>query len=422
MTGISFLALLLAGMPVAFVLIGATLVFMALSGRFQLLDAVPQIAFGSVENFDLLAIPLFVLLGEIMNESGLTRRIIIAIRVWLTRLPHNLVIVNMISNLALAAIMGSATAQMAVMSRVVVPEMEKDGYDRGYSASITAAAGLLGPIIPPSMIFIIFGVIAQVSIADMFAAGIIPGVVHFVLLMALALWQAGRNHRGGDPSANLPKGSRIANTIPGLATMTIPLVIVGGISFGVFTPTESAAAAIVVALLFGAVVFRELPLKSLPAIIDRTVTNSAIVLFLIMAAKIFGWVLTFNQVPQGVAAFITSLTADPTEFLLLIVGLLMLVGMFLDGIAALIILTPILLPVATGQYGIDPIHFGVVMGLTLVLGLLTPPVGTGLFIAAALSNVPIMRLARLLLPYILATLGVILLVVFIPAMVHPFQI
>lgn len=191
MTGLSFLALMLAAMPIAFVLLAATFTFVLMTGNMQILNSIPQILFGSVENFDLLAIPLFVLLGEIMNESGLTRRIIIAARVWLTRLPHNLVIVNLISNLALAAIMGSATAQMAVMSRVVVPEMEKDGYDRGYAASITASAGLLGPIIPPSMVFIIYGVVAQVSIADMFMAGILPGIVLFALILAIALWQAG---------------------------------------------------------------------------------------------------------------------------------------------------------------------------------------------------------------------------------------
>lgn len=420
MTGLTFLALMLAAMPIAFVLLAATLVFVLGTGNLSILGSIPQILFGSVENFDLLAIPLFVLLGEVMNESGLTRRIIVAARVWLARLPHNLVVVNLISNLALAAIMGSATAQMAVMSRVVVPEMEKDGYDRGYAASITASAGLLGPIIPPSMVFIIYGVVAQVSIAEMFLAGIVPGVMLFVLMLAIALSQASRNRKPGHPCAPLPAGSRLAATLPGLATMLIPVTIIGGISYGVFTPTESAAVAIVVALLFGAVVFRELPLRSLPRIIDRTVTNTAIVLFLIMAAKVFGWVLTFNQIPQAVAAFIVSLTADPTLFMLLIVAALMVVGMFLDGIAALIILTPILLPIATGQYGIDPIQFGVVMSLTLVLGLLTPPVGTGLYIAAALSDIPITRLSRLVAPYVLAALAVILTVVFVPWTVRPF--
>lgn len=420
MTGLSFIALLLSGMPVAFVLIGATLVYMALSDKMMLLSALPQIAFGSVENFDLLAIPLFILLGEIMNESGLTRRIIASVRVWLTRIPHSLVIVNMVSNLALAAIMGSATAQMAVMSRVVVPEMERDGYRRPFAAGLTAAAGLLGPIIPPSMIFIIFGVIAQVSIADMFIAGIVPGLVLFTLMMALAMWQAGLNHDGQGAITPMSLSERLAATVPGLATMAIPLVIVGGISFGVFTPTESAAVAIVVALVMGGLVFRELPAASLPKIIDRTVINSAVVLFLIMAAKIFGWVLTFNQVPQHVADLIASWTDNPTVFLILIVGFLMAVGMFLDGIAALIILTPILLPVAVSQYGIDPVHFGVVMGLTLVLGLLTPPVGTGLYVAASLSGVPIMKLSGLLIPYVVAALAVILMVVLLPWMVRPF--
>lgn len=420
MTGGVFLALMLTGMPIAFVLIGATLAFVAFSGNTAILSAIPQIAFGSVENFDLLAIPLFVLLGEIMNESGLTRRIILAVRVWLTRLPHNLVIVNLVSNLALAAIMGSATAQMAVMSRVVVPEMERDGYKRGYAASITASAGLLGPIIPPSMVFIIYGVIAQVSIADMFTAGIMPGLLLFALMIGIAMWQAGRNHDPKAAGTGLPDIPRWKATLPGLATMLIPLTIVGGISAGIFTPTESAAAAIVVALVFGGLVFRELPLRAIPAIIDRTVSNSAIVLFLIMAAKVFGWVLTYNQVPQAVAAFITSLSDDPTIFMLLIMGALMVVGMFLDGVAALIILTPILLPVAMNQYGIDPIQFGVMMSLTLVLGLLTPPVGTGLYIAAALSNVPILQLSKLVMPYVLATILVILTTIFLPWMVHPF--
>lgn len=418
--GFSFVALMLAAMPIAFVLLATTMIYVMVSGNTQILTAIPQIMFGSVESFDLLAIPLFVLLGEIMNESGLTRRIIIAARVWLVRLPHNLVIVNLISNLALAAIMGSATAQMAVMSRVVVPEMEKDGYDRGYAASITASAGLLGPIIPPSMVFIIFGVIAQVSIADMFMAGIVPGVVLFVLIISIALFQAGRHYTPGHSGAPLPQGSRLRVTLPGVATMLIPLTIIGGISGGVFTPTESAAVAIVVALVFGAVIFRELPMKSVPLIINRTVTNTAIVLFLIMAAKVFGWVLTFNQIPQAVAAFIVSLTADPMMFMLLVVVVLLVVGMFLDGIAALIILTPILLPVAVSHYGIDPIQFGVVMSLTLVLGLLTPPVGTGLYIAAAMSEIPITRLARLVLPYVAASLAVILLVVLVPWTVRPF--
>ena len=419
MTGLSFLVLLGTGMPIAFVLIATTFVFLYMADRLPVLDAVPQIAFGSVETFDLLAIPLFVMLGEIMNEGGLTRRIFRAARAWLTRVRHDLPLVNLIANLALAAIMGSATAQIAVMSRTVVPEMEKAGYGRGYSTAITAAAGLLGPIIPPSMILIIFGVIAQVSIADMFRAGIVPGLILFALMLGLTLWQASRNQTHG--AATRPvETSRIKASLPGLASMLIPFVIVGGISFGVFTPTESAAVAIVVALILGGPVFRDLTWKSLPAILDRTVQNSAIVLFLIMAAKVFGWVLTFNQIPQAVAAFIASLTQDPTIFMILVMLSLVAVGMFLDGIAALIIMVPILLPVATATYGIDPVQFGIMVSMTLVLGLLTPPVGAGLYIAAAISEVPITRLSKLVAPYVLASVLVIFIVILFPWVVRPF--
>ncbi|MEZ5686704.1 MAG: TRAP transporter large permease [Paracoccaceae bacterium] len=358
-------------------------------------------------------------MGEIMNESGLTRRIILAVRVWLTRLPHNLVIVNLISNLALAAIMGSATAQMAVMSRVVVPEMERDGYKRlcRLDHRLGGSAGADHPALDG--LHHLWRDRAGLDCGHVHG-GDLPGLMLFVLMVAIAMWQAGRNHDPKAEGAGLPDIPRWKATLPGLATMLIPLTIVGGISAGVFTPTESAAAAIVVALVFGGLVFRELPFASIPRIIDRTVSNSAIVLFLIMAAKVFGWVLTYNQVPQAVAAFITSLSDDPTVFMLLIMLALTGVGMFLDGIAALIILTPILLPVAVGQYGIDPIQFGVMMSLTLVLGLLTPPVGTGLYIAAALSNVPILQLSRLVIPYVVATVLVILATIFIPWLVHPF--
>ncbi|MHB0951478.1 MAG: TRAP transporter large permease [Allorhizobium sp.] len=419
MTALSLLILLLSGMPVAFVLIGVTFVFMLTLGNTGLISALPQIMYGNVENFDLLAIPLFVMLGEMMNEGGMTRRIVAAARSWLKRIPHDLPFVNLVANLVLAAIMGSATAQIAVMSRVMVPAMEKEGYDRGYAAALTASAGLLGPIIPPSMPFIIYGVVAQVSIADMFTAGIVPGLMLFALISVLVFWQAGRNHTPVAVDNDAPVVSFLRVNWNALPTLVIPLVIVGGITFGIFTPTESAAVAIVVAILVGTLAYRELTWKALPGILDRTARNSAIVLFLIMSAKVFGWVLTYNQVPQAVAAFITTLTADPIIFMLLIFMALSIVGMFLDGIAALIILVPILLPVAA-TYGIDPIQFGVMTALTLVLGLLTPPVGAGLYIAAAMSNINITRLSRLVFPYVIATCIVILAVILFPWMVRPF--
>jgi TRAP-type transport system large permease protein len=415
-TTLAFVLLLALGVPIAFVLIGSTFVFMLAEGNWRLLNSLPQVLFSSLEIFDLLAIPLFILLGEILNAGGLTRRLIAAAQSWLTRLPNALAYVSLTANLMLASIMGSATAQIAVMSRVMVPAMEADGYSRSFAAALTASAGLLGPVIPPSIIFIIYGVVAQVSIAQMFLAGILPGLLLFTLLCA---WIAIRSPRRvaelAAGSERLAPPSRLAATRDAIAILTIPAVIVGGIAYGLFTPTESAAVAIFVALVIS-LFYREIRLADVPVILTRCAANTAIVLFLIAAAKVFGWVLTFNMVPQSIARLIQGMTDDPTMFMLLVFALLILVGVVLDGIAALIILVPILLPIATGIYGIDPIFFGIVASITLTLGLLTPPVGAGLYVASVVGEVPIGGLIREIIPFIGLTMLVVLLVIFFPGL------
>lgn len=412
MTLAAFLLLMLLGMPIAFVLLGATFTFIIASGNYRLLENLPQVIFGSLEVFDLLAIPLFILLGEIMNEGGITRRIITAARAWFAWIPHSIAYVSLTSNLMLASIMGSATAQIAIMSRVMTPEMERDGYDKGFSAALTAGAGLLGPIIPPSMVFIIYGVIAQVSIGDMFMGGIIPGLVLFVLISGLIALIAPRARKA--PRDKPPRIPLWGATRGALITLSIPLVIVGGIAFGIVTPTESAAAATLMALIIGALFFRELKWGQFPGLLGRTARNTAIVLFLIAAAKAFGWVLVYNQVPQQVAGLMQGATESPVGFMLLVFVMLILVGMVLDGIAALIILVPILLPVAQQSYGIDPIHFGIITCMTLSLGLLTPPVGAGLYVASAISNVSLPQITKWILPFVAAACLVILGVIFNP--------
>ena len=412
-TLLAFVIFLALGMPVAFVLIATTFAFIASTGGWRMLDALPQILFSSIEIFDLLAIPLFILLGELMNAGGITRRFITASRAWLGWVPHSLAYVALCANLLVASIMGSATAQIAIMSRVMVPALEKDGYHRSFAAALIAGAGMLGPIIPPSMVFIIYGVIGQVSIGAMFLGGILPGLVLFVLMCAIIAVLAPKAHAPSETPEPLP--SLGAATVGALAGLTIPAVIFGGISFGIVTPTESAAIALLLAGLIG-LAYRELHLAEVSEILGRTARNTATVLFLIAAAKLFGWVLTFNQVPQTAAAFLQSLTTDPTLFMLLVFVLLLVVGMVLDGIAALIILVPILLPIAQGHYGIDPVQFGVMVCLTLVLGLLTPPVGAGLYISAAIANVRIGALSRRISPYIVAVCLVIIAIILFPAL------
>lgn len=421
MTAAVFVFLLLVGMPVAFVLIASTLAFMFFGGSFRALEILPQVLFSGLEVFDLLAIPLFILLGEMMNAGGITRRLIAAARVLLGRLPNALAYVCLTANLMLASIMGSATAQIAVMTRVMVPEMERDGYGRGFSTALTAAAGMLGPVIPPSMIFIIYGVVAQVSVGQMFLAGILPGLLLFAMLSLLITLRAPRRdltiaEKSAATAGPVQHPGRVlAAAAVGL---TIPAVIVLGISFGVVTPTESAALALGLALLIGMGVYRDLHLRDLPDILTRTALNSALVLFLIAAAKVFGWVLTYNRVPQEMAQFLQELTTDPTVFLLLVFIFAIAVGAIIDGIAALIVMVPILLPIATSVYGVDPIHFGIVICMTLTIGLLTPPVGTGLYIAAAVAEVDFLPLVRETVPFVLVTMLMVVLVVVFPPLVQ----
>ena len=418
-TGLAFLILLLLRVPIGFVLLGSSITFILASGNLRLLAATPQILFNGLEVYGLLAIPLFILLGEIMNEGGITGRLITAARVWLRRVPNELSFVSLFSNLMLASILGSATAQIAVMSRVMVPSMEQAGYDRSYAAAITAAGGLLGPIIPPSMAFIMYGVVSQVSIGRMFIGGIIPGLLLFAFMCAYIAMRGSKASAGVEPVATQEAaGGRWQATKNALLSLSIPAIIVGGIALGIVTPTESAALAIFAATLLGAIVFGELKWSSIPGILERTTVNSALVFFLIVSANIFGFVLIYNQVPNQVAAVVQGFTQNPTLFLVLVFLLLVLVGIVLDAFAALIILVPILLPMAQNSYGIDPIHFGVVVCLTLMLGLLTPPVGAGLYVAAATSRVEIMALSRALLPFFLIAALVILVVIFFPATVQ----
>ncbi|WP_280553337.1 TRAP transporter large permease [Halomonas sp. 25-S5] len=334
-------------------------------------------------------------------------------------MPHSIAYVSLTSNLMLASIMGSATAQIAIMSRVMTPEMERDGYDKGFAAALTAGAGLLGPIIPPSMVFIIYGVIAQVSIGAMFMGGILPGLVLFVLISGLIALLAGRARKKGmEERASIPlwKATRGA-----LLTLCIPVVIVGGIAFGIVTPTESAAVATLMALILGGLFFRELRWGQFPGVLRRTARNTSIVLFLIAAAKAFGWVLIYNQIPQQEAGLMQGTTESPLVFMLLVFVMLIVVGMVLDGIAALIILVPILLLVAQQSYGIDPIHFGIVTCMTLSLGLLTPPVGAGLYVASTISNVSLPRITKWIMPFVLAACLVILAIIFNPWLVSVFR-
>ncbi len=415
---IVFLALLIIGVPIAIVLGLTASTYIWLTDNQLLFLSYPQQLFSGLERYGLLAIPLFILTGELMNEGGITRRLIAVAGIFVGGLRGGLAYINLVANMMMASIIGSSTAQIAIMSRAMVPEMKRQGYSAEFAAATTAAGGLLSPIIPPSMLFVIFGVLAQVSIGDMFLAGIVPGLMMAGgFLVALAF--LGFRHQ-------YPKGNwysrkeSLQHLLRGLPAGLVPVVIVGGITSGLATPTESAALGSVAAYLIGRYVYKDLKTNRLFGVLTGTALTSAMVLFLVATANIFGWVIVFEKIPQILAAWLTGLTSDAFTFLLLVNAAMLLVGMVIDGIAALILIVPLLLPVAMNVYGISPFHFGVIICINMVLGLLTPPVGTGLFVASAAANVPPGKIFVALLPFLLTTVVVLILLSWQPALVTVF--
>ncbi|MDZ7839588.1 MAG: TRAP transporter large permease [Gammaproteobacteria bacterium] len=407
MVWLTFVVLLLAGVPVALVLAVSALVYILSSDNHVLFLSYPQQLFSGLQNYGLLAIPLFMLTGELMNRGGATRRLVDMAGIVAGGFRGGLAYINLLANMMMASIIGSAAAQISIMSQVMVPEMERQGYQRDFAAATTAAGGLLSPIIPPSMLFVIYGVLAQLPIGELFIAGIVPG-----LLMAggffVAITLLGFRYNYPTGAWYTPREALRA-LLWGLPALCVPLVIIGGIILGIAAPTESAALAAVAALVIGRYVYRELSFSDMGSILNRTARNSALVMFLIAAANVFGWVILYEQIPQVITGWLTGLTEDPFYFLLLVMLLLICVGMVIDAIAALIIVVPILLPIAVGTYGLDPIAFGVIVCINLVLGLLTPPVGAGLFIASAMSGVAPGRLFLALLPFLVTTVFVLIL-------------
>ena len=411
MTALVFAVLLGIGMPIGLVLSWAALSFIYASDNAVLLDSFALQMFNALNNFGLLAIPLFVLIGELMNGAGITRRLIRLAAVFVGDLRGGLAYVNLLANMMVASILGSATAQIAMMTQVMVPEMERAGYRRDVSTAITAFGGLLGPIIPPSIVFVVYAVLAQIAVRDMLVAGIVPGLILTALfLVTIALLGRRYAYPQGRKTGWAERGRALRGALP---MLTIPAVIIGTITGGFASPSEAAALGAVCAALVGLVVTRTLKLSDLGPILLRTGINSALVLFLVAAAGVFSWVLVFGRVPQGVAAWIQSVATGPIGFMLLVMLVLLLVGTIIDGIPALIMVVPILLPIATDVYGIDPVHFGVVVSVNLILGLLSPPVGIGLYVAANAAQVSPIRVFRAALPFFGVTcLALVLLALF----------
>ncbi|MBF9052330.1 TRAP transporter large permease subunit [Roseobacter sp. HKCCD9010] len=413
MAAVAFLLLLVVGVPVGIILCVSALVYIFSSGNLLLLDSYPLQLFNALNNFGLLAIPLFILIGELMNGAGITQRLVRLAAAFLGALRGGLAYINLVANMMVASILGSATAQIAMMSQVMVPEMEKEGYRRDFSTAVTAFGGLLGPIIPPSIVFVVYAVLAQLAVRDMLLAGLLPGLMLTALFLGtIAILGTWHKYPRGQKLSWAKKRAAFGRALP---MLSIPAIIIGTILGGFGSPTEAASLGALAAFGIGLFVTGTLKLSDLPHILLRTGINSALVLFLVASAGVFSWVLVFGQVPQTAAAWIQTVATTPAAFMLLVLIVLLLVGTVIDGIAGLIMVVPILLPIATEVYGIHPVHFGVVVSINLILGLLSPPVGIGLYVAANVAKVSPLAVFRVAMPFFVVTCLALLVLALVPS-------
>lgn len=413
-TGLFFLAVMLLGVPIGVCLCLAGIVYIFATDATVLFQSFPSQMFGGVDSYGLIAIPLFILIGEIMGSGGITRRLVDLAMGFVGAVRGGLAYVNVLANMMLASIIGSATAQVAIMSKIMVPEMEKQGYDKTFAAGVTVYGGMLGPIIPPSVMFVVYSVLAQVAVGDMLMAGILPGILLTLLFfIVIACMGLVYNYPRSEKKTLRERARTIALASP---TLLIPIVIVGSILAGIANPTESAAVGAVVSALVGRFVTRELRFSMLPQILLRSAVYSAIVLFLVAAAAVFSWLLIYGKVPQAAAAWIQTVAKDPVSFLLITNVILLVIGTVIDGIPGLIMTVPILLPIATEIYHIDPRHFGVVVVVNLVLGLMSPPVGLSFFVAAAVTGAKPGKMFLVTLPFFLICCAALVLLSLFPSL------
>jgi len=409
-----FCGVMLVGVPIGICLCLAGLAFIFSTGATVLLQSFPSQMFAGVDSYGLIAIPLFILIGEIMNSGGITRRLVDLSMAFVGSIKGGLAYVNILANMLVSSIIGSATAQVAIMSQVMVPEMEKQGYDKTFAAGLTVYGGMLGPIIPPSVMFVVYSVLAQVAVGDMLIAGILPGLLLTVLFfIIIAIMGVFYNY---PRSARKTLRERATTVIQASPTLLIPVVIVGSILAGVANPTEAAAVGALAAALVGRYVTKEFDLRTMPAILLRSAIYSAIVLFLVAAAAVFSWLLIYGKIPQMVAAWIQTIAHSPVEFLLLANVILLIIGTVIDGIPGLIMTVPILLPIATEVYHIDPRHFGVVIVINLVLGLMSPPVGLSFFVASAVTGAKPGKMFMVTLPFFLISCVALVLLSLFPSL------
>jgi tripartite ATP-independent transporter DctM subunit len=407
----AWLVAILLGVPLFASMGLAAYAFVALGGLTSTI--VPQKIAQSANSFPILAAPLFILMGNIMNSAGITDRIFSFATSIVGWLRGGLCHANIIASVIFAGMSGSAVADAAGVGSLEIKAMRNEGYDPETAAAITAASAVIGPIIPPSLPMVIYGVSADVSIGALFLAGVVPGLLMACSLMAMVAAVARRRNLPRHAFPNL-RSVWTAFRRASWALMT-PVVLFGGMIGGIFTPTEAAAVAAVYALFLGLMVYRDFDLRELPAIITDTVETTGVVLALVTTAGALGWCLSLSRIPQTVGPMLVSVVGDPLLFLLLVNVVLLLVGCFMEALAAMLILIPILTPAAM-QLGIDPVQFGLIFVLNLMIGTITPPVGVVLFVTSRIANISFESMSRAILPWLVPLIAVLLATTLFPVL------
>jgi len=406
----AFIGLLCISAPIVVALGGCALVYALVSGNMPLTTLV-QTTFGGLATFPLLAIPLFMLAGNLMNEGGITPDLVRFARLMLGHIRGGLGQATVLACAIFAAISGAAVATAVAIGVVMIPAMKKAGYDEDVAAALTCTASCMGPIIPPSIPFIIYGVTANVSIAGLFLGGVLPGLVLGAALMIYIYVVASKRGYPTDPKT--PGKELLVAAYKALPALFMPVLIMGGILSGVFTPTEAAGVTVVYAALVGAFVYRKLTFKNLPKVLLNAGLESGMVMLLIAMSEPFAWIVAVDQIPQLLVEWISALTTSPYLILLMVNVFLLVLGIPMETAPALVIVTPVLAPIAV-TLGIDPVHMGIVICLNLVLGLITPPVGAVLFAVCGIGNISLDKLGKAVWAPFIVSLAVLAVVTYVP--------
>lgn len=410
--GPMLIGLMVLGLPIAFALCISSIVVMAVQGI--PLNAFTQNLSLGINSFPLLAAPFFILAGQLMNTGGITQRIFKFVNYLVGPIRGGLGQVNIFASLIFAGMSGAAVADAAGLGTVEIKAMKDAGYDSDFSIAITAASSTIGPIIPPSIIMVVYGITAEVSVGKLFIGGIIPGLLMTAALVILTYIIAVRRGYPSEKGATFKE--LLKSFLEALPAIITPVIIVGGILLGVFTPTEAGAVAALYAFIVGVFVYRELKFKDLPRILIQTMITTSLILFLVGSAKVFGWVLTYYAVPSKIAAYIGGLTQNPLLITLLFTVVYLILGCFMEAAAIVVMTIPVVIPLLHAV-GIDPVFFGVLVSMCMSIGTITPPLGTVMYLVCNIGGIEIEHFIQIIWPYLVILIGVIFLIAFFPEIV-----